>query len=112
MANGNFAPAYKAIRSDRYLYVLYSNGQSELYDMLRDPAQLRNVAGDRRYKRVRKFMRVHLAGFTGCAGFTCRVEIGAEPRPLKRKAKPKKPKVPKGDGKGGKPVKPEKPAKP
>ena len=27
-ANGSSAPAYRAIRTDRYLYVLYANGQS------------------------------------------------------------------------------------
>ena len=39
LTNGNSAPAYRAIRTDRYLYVLYANGQTELYDMKRDPAQ-------------------------------------------------------------------------
>ncbi len=48
VANGNFAPAYRAIRTDRYLYVLYANGQSELYDMRRDPGQLRNLAANPR----------------------------------------------------------------
>ena len=28
VANGNFAPAYRAIRTDRYLYALYGNGQT------------------------------------------------------------------------------------
>ena len=46
VANGNFAPAYRAIRTDRYLYVLYANGQSELYDMKRDPAQQNSLHKD------------------------------------------------------------------
>ena len=61
-ANGNFAPAYRAIRTDRYLYVLYGNGQSELYDMKRDPAQQNSLHKDRRYRPVRK-----------CSSPTCRV---------------------------------------
>jgi arylsulfatase A-like enzyme len=90
-ANGNFAPAYKAIRTDRYLFVLYANKQTELYDMRRDRAQLRNVTADPRYRRVRRFLRIHLNGFAACAGVTCRVEIGPDPRPRKRKPKPKVP---------------------
>jgi arylsulfatase A-like enzyme len=90
-ANGNFAPAYRAIRTDRYLFVLYANKQTELYDMRRDRAQLNNVSADARYRKVRKFLRGHLAVFTTCTGAVCRVEIGPDPRPLKRapKAKPK-----------------------
>ena len=98
VANGNFAPAYKAIRTDRYLYVLYANGQQELYDMLRDPAQLASVHAKRRYRPVRKWLFGHLKTFSGCAAATCRIEVGVEPRPLRKvKRKPK----PKGKNKGG-----------
>jgi arylsulfatase A-like enzyme len=106
VANGNFAPAYKAIRTDRYLYVLYANGQQELYDMLRDPAQLTSQHRNRRFRFVRKWLFGHLAGFTACAGPSCRIEVGPEPRPLRKaKKKPKRNKggKKKGGGKGGKP---------
>jgi arylsulfatase A-like enzyme len=89
VANGNFAPAYRAVRTDRYLYVLYANKQSELYDMRRDPAQLRNVAGDRRYRAVRRWLFRHMVGLTTCSGPSCRVEVGADPRPRKKKPRPK-----------------------
>jgi N-acetylglucosamine-6-sulfatase len=95
LSNGNSAPAYKAIRTDRYLYVLYANGQTELYDMKRDPAQLRSLATDPRYKPVRKFLRTNLVPLSSCVGTSCRVEIGTEPAPLKRQPKPKR----KGKGK-------------
>jgi N-acetylglucosamine-6-sulfatase len=52
-SNTNNAPAYRAIRTTRYLYVIYANGQTELYDMVRDPAQLNSLARDRRYVFVR-----------------------------------------------------------
>jgi hypothetical protein len=101
VANGNFAPAYRAIRSDRYLYVLYANGQSELYDMLRDPAQMRSLHRKPRYKPVRRWLYAHLRTFSGCNGTTCRLEVGPEPRPLRKvKRKRKGPKREK--GKGGK----------
>ena len=96
LTNGNHAPAYKAIRTDRYLYVLYANGQTELYDMKRDPAQLNSLASDPRYKPVRKFLYANLIPLSSCAGASCRVEIGSEPAPRKRQRKPRR----KGKGKG------------
>jgi N-acetylglucosamine-6-sulfatase len=86
------APAYRAIRTGRYLYVLYANGQSELYDMLRDPAQLNNLAKDKRYRSVRNFLFNALIPLSVCAGPSCRAEIGPDPAP--RGGKP--------TGKGGK----------
>ncbi|MGZ5348293.1 MAG: hypothetical protein ACXWGV_11990, partial [Solirubrobacterales bacterium] len=86
--NGNYAPAYRAIRTDRYLYVLYANRQSELYDMRRDPGQLRNLAASPRSKRVRKWLYGHLVGLTTCAGEGCRAEIGPDPAPPKKPRKP------------------------
>ena len=93
------APAYRAIRTTRYLYVLYSNGQTELYDMLRDPAQLNSLARNKRYRFVRKWLFDHLAAFSTCAGPSCRVEVGPEPVPLPKSVlRPPKPKK-KGKGK-------------
>jgi arylsulfatase A-like enzyme len=39
-------PPFRALRSLRYLYVEYRNGWRELYDLVDDPAELRNVARD------------------------------------------------------------------
>jgi arylsulfatase A-like enzyme len=90
VANGNFAPAYRAIRSERYLYVLYANRQSELYDMWRDPAQLKSLIRNRRYRFVRRWLYGKMVALAGCHGASCRTEIGAEPAPLKRAPKPKR----------------------
>jgi N-acetylglucosamine-6-sulfatase len=38
-------PSYEAIRTASSLYVEYSNGEREYYDLARDPFELRNVAG-------------------------------------------------------------------
>jgi N-acetylglucosamine-6-sulfatase len=84
--NTDTAPAYRAIRTDRYLYVVYSNGQTELYDMKRDPAQLRSLAHDPRYRPVRRFLYAHLSVLFSCAGGGCRTEIGPDPRPLAKRA--------------------------
>ena len=91
VANGNFAPAYRAVRTSRYLYVLYANGQSELYDLLLDPAQLRSKHADPRYRFVRKFLFGQLVTLATCRSATCRTEAGPDPVPLpKKKAKPKR----------------------
>jgi N-acetylglucosamine-6-sulfatase len=82
-ASGNSAPAYRAIRTDRYLFVLYANGQTELYDMKRDPAQLRSLAKEKRYGPVRKWLLSRLVPLSACAGDSCRLEIGPEPSPRK-----------------------------
>jgi N-acetylglucosamine-6-sulfatase len=88
--NINVAPAYRSIRTDRYEYTIYSNGQSELYDMRRDPAQLNSVVNDPRYRPVRKFLFAHLAPLSICAGAACRVDIGPDPAPLPKSAVRKK----------------------
>jgi len=91
VANGNFAPAYRAIRTDRYLYVLYANGQTELYDLLLDPAQLRSKHADPRYRFVRAFLFGELIGLATCDAGACRTESGPDLPPLpKKKGKKRK----------------------
>ena len=99
-SNTNSAPAFRAIRTPRYLYVIYANGQTELYDMVRDPAQLNSLARDPRYKYVRRWLFDNLAPLSTCAGASCRVELGPEPPPLPKSLfKPKrKKKAPAGPG--------------
>ena len=43
-----------AVRSERYHYIHYSDGGEELYDVLQDPNQWKNLAADARYKAVRE----------------------------------------------------------
>ena len=89
--NTDQAPAYRSIRTDRYEYTVYANGQTELYDMKRDPAQLHSLARDPRYRLVRKWLYAALIPLSGCSGQTCRVELGPDPAPLpKRALRPKK----------------------
>jgi N-acetylglucosamine-6-sulfatase len=93
--NTDTAPAYRSIRTDRYEYTVYANGQTELYDMKRDPAQLHSLAADPRYRFVRKWLYDHLAALATCGGAACRVEIGPDPAPLPKSAlRPKRKKKP------------------
>src|SRR4051794_4227390 len=84
--NTDSAPAYRSIRTDRYEYTVYANGQSELYDMRRDPAQLRSLARDRRYRFVRKWLYDQLVPLSACVGPSCRPELGPDPAPLPKSA--------------------------
>jgi len=49
-------PAYCAARSTRYLFVEYDTGERELYDLNRDPFELRNVVDRTRYASVKHRM--------------------------------------------------------
>ena len=85
-ANADIAPAYRSIRTDRYEYTVYANGQTELYDMKRDPAQLTSLATDPRYRPVRQYLYAHLIPLSTCGGEACRVELGPDPPPLPKSA--------------------------
>lgn len=76
------APGYRAIRTNRYLFVAYANGQEELYDMRRDPQQLENAASAPRYSKVRTWLLALLNRYADCAGEECRATTGREPRPV------------------------------
>jgi N-acetylglucosamine-6-sulfatase len=90
--NTDTAPAYRSIRTDRYEYTIYANGQTELYDMKLDPQQLNSVATDPRYRFVRRFLYTQLIPLSTCSGEACRVELGPDPPPLSKKAVRPKPK--------------------
>ncbi len=53
-------PPFRAIRTQRYLDVDYDNGWRELYDLARDPWELRNVAADPRYALARSLLERRL----------------------------------------------------
>ena len=81
------APAYRGIRTDRYALFLYGTGEVELYDMWRDPYQLKSVAKNRRYRKVRKSLLADLDRLTRCSGTGCTAGLGPDPRPGKKKRK-------------------------
>jgi arylsulfatase A-like enzyme len=65
-------PAWRAVRTTRWLYVDYQGRESELYDLTRDPGQLRSLVGVRRYLGRLRTLRRMLADLTDCAGPECR----------------------------------------
>lgn len=83
---GDAMPAFRGVRTGRYTWVEWGNGERELYDNLRDPYQLTNLAGDPASAGRRTLLARLAADLAACAGATCRkVEDRAwvEPAPNK-----------------------------
>ena len=77
-----FAPRYKSIRTDRYLYTKWSDGSRELYDMVKDRFQLNSLHKDKRYKAILNFLNKRLNKLSRCAGPSCTRKLGKLPKPL------------------------------
>jgi N-acetylglucosamine-6-sulfatase len=63
--------SYRAIRTNRWLYVEYRGGMRELYDLDQDPHQLRSLHRKRAYTRVQSRLARRLARLARCAGSEC-----------------------------------------
>jgi arylsulfatase A-like enzyme len=73
--NGNGAnrvPAYRGIRTYRFLYVEHrTTGEYELYDLEKDPYELTSVDGRVAYRKVQRDLRSRLRALVGCVGVDC-----------------------------------------
>jgi arylsulfatase A-like enzyme len=63
---------YRAVRLPGWLYVRYRGGDRELYDLRRDPHQLRSLHDDPRYRSVRRALARQLRRLAHCRGHACR----------------------------------------
>jgi arylsulfatase A-like enzyme len=63
---------FSAIRTRRYVFSANGEGINELYDLKRDPYELRNVVGDPGYAEIKRRLRVRLESLRDCAGKGCR----------------------------------------
>lgn len=61
------------LRTARYSYTRYRNGQVELYDMVADPLQLSSVHADPDYRSVRTTLRAAWDDLRSCRGAACRM---------------------------------------
>jgi N-acetylglucosamine-6-sulfatase len=73
--------AYTGIRVGAYKFIQYASGERELYNINRDPHELRSLAADRRYRRVVAWLNGRLKRLAGCRGEPCRRPFGPVPRP-------------------------------
>jgi N-acetylglucosamine-6-sulfatase len=64
-------PTYRALRTDRYLYVEYDTGEKQLYDVRNDRNELHNLAATAGSAVVTP-LADRLAQLAKCAGSTCR----------------------------------------
>jgi len=67
---------YSGVRTDRWLYVEYDTGETELYDMTQDPYQLQSLHADPAHAGVRTELSAVVATLRDCSGPSCR---GATP---------------------------------
>jgi N-acetylglucosamine-6-sulfatase len=75
---------YRAVRNDRWLYVVYASGERELYDLERDPFQLRSRHRDRRFGPTKRALQAELTRLSTCRGRACRLPGEPIPDPFER----------------------------
>jgi N-acetylglucosamine-6-sulfatase len=68
---------YRAVRTERWLYVVYRSGERELYDLIDDPFQLHSRHNDPRYAATRRALRRELDRLATCRGRICRLPVSA-----------------------------------
>ena len=68
-------PSFKAIRTERYVYAEHSTGETELYDVLKDPFELVVSHDDPAYASIKARLASHLQQLRNCAGPSCRVRF-------------------------------------
>jgi len=66
-----YIPPYQAVRTQRYLYVEYENGEHELYDLEKDPYELRNLYQSADPDLIAE-LHARLEALGDCAGEGCR----------------------------------------
>jgi arylsulfatase A-like enzyme len=66
------------LRTGRYAYFRYSTGEGELYDLKRDPLQLRSRYDDPAYASVRRDLTKLWRQYRACATDACRAPLPAE----------------------------------
>jgi arylsulfatase A-like enzyme len=78
--SGIAAVGFTALRTYRYLYAEHDSGERELYDLQRDPHQLRSIHTARRTAGLQARFAERLAALGVCAGAACRRAPGARLR--------------------------------
>lgn len=71
-------PTYSALRNADYLYVEYTTGDKELYDIRKDPNELQNLAGssDPQVQTTMRQLSARLQQLRNCHGASCRPGAG------------------------------------
>jgi N-acetylglucosamine-6-sulfatase len=88
--------SYRAVRTRRWLYVEYRSGERELYDLARDPYELRSIHADPRMRGTLRALHATLRRLAHCRGPSCRMASassragsrGGELRPRRQSTAP------------------------
>ncbi len=76
---------FRGVRTDRYTLTKWRKRSGrihiDLFDRRRDPEQVDNLAGSRRYRPVRLELKKRLRALDGCAGSDCFQRFGPVPAP-------------------------------
>ncbi|MDR9371732.1 sulfatase [Conexibacter sp. JD483] len=62
---------YNAVRTRRWLYVEYRDGERELYDLRRDPHELRSLHADPRKRALVRLLSATVRRLARCSGESC-----------------------------------------
>jgi N-acetylglucosamine-6-sulfatase len=81
MARDAHITDYDAVRTARYLYVKYADGEHELYDLRADPEEIHNLAGTSPARSVETLLDRQLEQLRHCDAGGCR---RAESRTLRQ----------------------------
>jgi N-acetylglucosamine-6-sulfatase len=63
---------FTGLRTPRYQFAVYGNGEEELYDLQADPYELENRAGDPAFTGIRTELTERLDRLRFCSGVNCR----------------------------------------
>jgi N-acetylglucosamine-6-sulfatase len=72
LRRSNGLPSFTGVRTDRWVYVEHLTGPRELYDLRRDPDELRNLAGRPAAAGTQRELARELARLRRCDGVSCR----------------------------------------
>jgi arylsulfatase A-like enzyme len=78
---------YYGIRLGPYKYIEWPDGEKELYQLEKDPYELRNVVRSGNYRPIRGFLHRELERLETCVGRTCRENAGEIPLTRREQAK-------------------------
>jgi arylsulfatase A-like enzyme len=67
---------FQGVRTDRYMYARYSNGEEELYDLVTDPFELQSRHADPAFAGIKGSLAALLARLQACSGASCRAAGG------------------------------------
>jgi hypothetical protein len=68
----NEPQVWSGLRTPRYLYAEYRDGEKELYDLAKDPGELGSLDSDPSYRALMEKLSTRLARLKRCAGASCR----------------------------------------